>query len=215
MNFLKHPIPKMSGAVLATPQDAAAIIDALRHTPEIAAAVASNESRKRSARQELAKRLTKAEDDMAKRVVALDAALDATMHEVKIAEAKLAEARVAASSARMAKTQASFGFTAEHDAIERELRDTCSPEIGLFITEMRDEWDRTLKLTPEISVDTITNQITGSRVRIETGRGTASILARVAAIREAIATAEEMKLEADQSSVSMLLQELRQNLPAA
>src|SRR5438309_8275345 len=98
MNFLNFKVPKMSGAPLPTAQDTAVILDALRNSPEVAAAVESNETRKRVERQERVKRLATIEADMEKRVVELDGAIDAAMHEVKVAEAKVAEARVVASA---------------------------------------------------------------------------------------------------------------------
>jgi hypothetical protein len=108
---------------------------------------------------------------------------------------------------------ASFGYSARRDRIEHELRCTASPSVALFISEMRDLWRATRSTSAETLSHLVRNPIT-DRTSEAIASNAASISARMKAIREAIAAAEEIALEPDQANVDTRLEKLRQALPA-
>ena len=83
----------------------------------------------------------------------------------------------------------------------------------MFLSDMRDEFEKCFKrFAFHNSVETV-NQITGRKEHVN-ANNKKSVMARQEAIRDAQAAAEGMRLEPDQSTVPARLQDLRNNLPA-
>jgi hypothetical protein len=123
----------------------------------------------------------------------------------------LAQAKIA--SAQNKSVIASFTYDASRNRIEHELRRTASPAIALFVGEMRDAWHKTKNTTVQIQARPILNFVTG-KISEAIATNAASLAVRMRAIRSAIATAENLALEADQSDIDLRLEKLRQALPA-
>jgi len=119
----------------------------------------------------------------------------------------------AAQQAQRDLSSASHVFSTEQQKLEQQLAETASPEIAIFISDMRDEWENCFKQFGFSTSTETVNHITGKKTDV-TINNRASVMARQQAIRDAQAAAEAMRLEPDQSTVSARLQELRNNLPA-
>jgi hypothetical protein len=101
----------------------------------------------------------------------------------------------------------------ELQKLEAQLIETASPEIAIFISDMRDEWEKCFKRFAFHNSTETVNAITGSKADVNVNNKK-SVVARQEAIRDAQTEAEAMRLEPDQSTVSARLQQLRSNLPA-
>jgi hypothetical protein len=130
-----------------------------------------------------------------------------------VAETEWRKACDVAQQAQRDLSSASHTHSTEQLRLEQQLIETASPEIALFLSDMRDEWEKCFKKFGfSNSVETV-NKITGKKTDV-TVNNRPSVMARQAAIRDAQAAAEAMRLEPDQSTVPARLQELRNNLPA-
>lgn len=203
-------IPKFSGAV---PVDDKARLDILWDSLDGRKAAAERNSHVLAFRKTAAGKLTKLEADAEiafpkrRAVVARD---DAAALAAEVEWRRLCD--VAQQSRRDLST-ASHTFSTEQLRLEQQLIETATPEIALFLSDMRDEWERCFKqFAFHNSVETV-NAITGRKADVNVNNKK-SVMARQEAIRDAQAAAEAMRLEPDQSTVSARLQELRNNLPA-
>jgi hypothetical protein len=143
----------------------------------------------------------------------LRAAREATIAKATAAEIEWRKACDVAQQAQRDLSSASHTHSTELQKLEGQLIETASPEIAIFLSDMRDQWEACLKkFAFHNSAETV-NRITGKKTNV-TVNNRASVMARQEAIRDAQAAAEAMRLEPDQSTVSARLQELRNNLPA-
>jgi vacuolar-type H+-ATPase subunit E/Vma4 len=143
----------------------------------------------------------------------LRAAREATIAKATAAEIEWRKACDVAQQAQRDLSSASHMHSTELQKLEAQLIETASPEIAIFISDMRDEMEKSYKrFAFHTSTETV-SRITGKKDTV-TINNRASVTARQTAIRDAQAAAEAMRLEPDQSTVSARLQELRNNLPA-
>jgi hypothetical protein len=116
--------------------------------------------------------------------------------------------KLGAVRAECARTSAAHA--ARHDELEQELRASCHPAIAPFIVDMKSLWDGIRKYRPP--APTVTTTLSGEK--IVKGIDVQSVtLARITAIRDAIAAAEDLALEPDQAQVPARLEELRRGIP--
>jgi hypothetical protein len=202
--------PKFGGAVPTTNEG---ILDLLKGSKFIEDAAAAK------TRDVTAFRKTKADKLMAS-VAAATLALPKlrVKRETSIAAAREIEIKWRAACDPSQQDQrdlssASFTFSDEQQKLESQLIETASPEIAIFLSDMRDEWEKYFKQFAFHNSTETVNHITGKRAVTNTNNR-ASVMARQAAIRDAQAMAEAMRLEPDQSTVPSQLQQLRNNLPA-
>lgn len=203
-------IPKFSGAVQISDKD---ILDALRGTEVLRKAVTEKDTHvlafRKTAEEKLAKIDAAAEISFPK----LRAAREAAIAKATAAEIEWHKACDVAQQAQRDLSSASHTHSTELQKLEAQLIETASPEIAIFISDMRDEFEKCFKrFAFHNSVETV-NQITGRKAYVNVNNRK-SVMARQEAIRDAQAAAEAMRLEPDQSAVSARLQELRNNLPA-
>lgn len=203
-------IPKFSGAV---PTDDRSILDALRGSDLIRKVVVERDSHVLAFRKTAAEKLAKAEAAAETTFPKLRAAKDAAVAKALAAEKAWREACDAAQHAQQNLSSASFSYSAEQSRHEAQLIETSSPEIALFLADMREEWEKCFRQFGFSTSIEATNSVTGAKSEV-TVNNKASVMARQEAIREAETTAIAMRLEPDQSTVSARLQELRNNLPA-
>jgi len=156
----------------------------------------------------------KAVRDIERDIVALDRKFSEATDKISAAEKALAAARLAQGHAWAERHTRKLGFEAAFDNATRTLVETCHPAIGVFLGEMRDEYDRTRRIRVDDRSEVVINQNTGKKTR-KSESNKDRIVARMAAIREAVAEAEEMRLLADQSGVPAALQKLKNELPSA
>jgi hypothetical protein len=160
----------------------------------------------------------------AERLAKIDAAAEISFPKLRAArEAAIAKATAAeiewhkachvAQQAQRDLSSASYTQSNELQKLEAQLIETASPEIAIFLSDMRDEWEKCFKQFAFHTAAETVNRITGKKASV-TVNNRASVMARQTAIRDAQAAAEAMRLEPDQSTVSAWLQELRNNLPA-
>ena len=129
------------------------------------------------------------------------------------AERRLLAARDHVSVTDAARLSASISNERTRGQFEAWLTETSSPAIALFVREMSDEIDRTNRLVSGYSAAD-RDVVTGRRVKT-THTNVASIEARTAACRAAIAAAQELRLtEPDHAAVPAALAALRAALPA-
>jgi len=198
--------PKMSGGALAI--DDRTILDRIIQKEKAQEAPHVLAFRKTTA-EKLAKIEAAAEVSFPK----LRAAREAAIAKARAAEIAWRKDCDASQRVQQELSSASHAFSTEQLKLEQQLIETASPEIAIFLSDMRDEWEKCLKrFAFHNSVETV-NAITGRKVDV-TVNNRASVMARQEAIRDAQAAAEAMRLEPDQSTVSARLQELRNNLPA-
>jgi hypothetical protein len=131
----------------------------------------------------------------------------------RAAEIAWRDACTVAQQAQRDLSSASHTHSAEQLKLEQQLAETASPEIALFIADMRDQVEATFKQFRYQTASETENVVTGKK-RDVTVNNAKSIQARQEAIRDAIGSAEAMKLDPDQASVPARLQDLRNNLPA-
>jgi hypothetical protein len=203
-------IPKFSGAA---PIDDKGILDALRGSEFVRKAAAEKDSHVLAFRKTAADKLAKIDAAAEISFPKLRAAREAAIAKATAAETEWHKACHAAQNAQRDLSLASHAHSTEFQKLEAQLTETASPEIAIFLSDMRDELEKCLKrFAFHNSVETV-NQITGRKEYVNVNNKK-SVMARQEAIRDAQAAAEAMRLEPDQSATSARLQELRNNLPA-
>jgi hypothetical protein len=203
-------IPKFSGAA---PIDDKGILDALRGSEYVRKAAAEKDTHVLAFRKTAAEKLAKIDAAAEISFPKLRAAREATIAAARAAEIEWHKACAIAQQAQRDLSSASHTHSTELQKLEAKLIETASPEIAIFLSDMRDQWEACLKkFAFHNSIETV-NRITGKKADA-TINNRASVMARQEAIRDAQAAAESMRLEPDQSTVSARLQELRNNLPA-
>jgi hypothetical protein len=203
-------VPKFSGAA---PTDDKGILDALRGSELVRKAAAEKDTHVLAFRKTAAEKIAKLEAGADASFLKLRAAREAAIAKATAAELEWRKACDAAQQAQRDLSSASHKFSTEQLRLEAQLIETASPEIALFLSDMRDEWEKCFKqFAFHTSIETV-NVITGRKADV-TVNNKKSVMARQEAIRDAQAAAEAMRLEPDQSTVSARLQELRNNLPA-
>lgn len=203
-------IPKFSGAVQISDKS---ILDALRGTEVLRKAVAEKDTHVLAFRKTAAEKLAKIDAAAEISLPKLRAAREAAIAKATAAEIEWRKACDVAQQAQRDLSSASHMHSTELQKLEGQLIETASPEIAIFISDMRDEWEKSFKQFAFHNATETVNRITGKKADV-TVNNRASVMARQTAIRDAQATAEAMRLDPDQSTVSARLQELRNNLPA-
>jgi hypothetical protein len=202
--------PKFGGAVPTSNED---ILDLLKGSKFIEDAAAEKAKHVTAFRKTAADKLAKIEAAAEVSFPKLRAAREAAIAKAHAAELEWRKACDVAQQAQRDLSSASHTHSTEQHRLEQQLVETASPEIALFIADMRDEMAKSFKkFAFHNSVETV-NAITGRKADV-TVNNKKSVMARQEAIRDAQAAAEAMRLEPDQSAVSARLQELRNNLPA-
>jgi hypothetical protein len=202
--------PKFSGTA---PIDDKGILDALRGSELVRKAAAEKDTHVLAFRKTAAEKLAKIDAAAEISFPKLRAAREATIAAARAAEIKWHEACAVAQQAQRDLSSASHTHSTEFQKLESQLIETASPEIAIFLSEMRDEFEKCFKRFAFSAGTEIENRITGKKTTV-TVNNRASVMARQTAIRDAQAEAEKMRLDPDQSTVSARLQELRNNLPA-
>jgi hypothetical protein len=85
------------------------------------------------------------EREIARDLPKLAARVEAAIAEVKQADVTALEARRAFDRAVSAKAEAAYRLTGGIDRLNAQLRETTSPSITAFLSEMHDEWNRALR----------------------------------------------------------------------
>jgi hypothetical protein len=202
--------PKFGGAVPTTNEG---ILDLLKGSKFIEDVAAEKTKHVLAFRKTAAGKLAKIEADAEVTFPKLRTARDRANAAALAAEIEWRKACDIAQQAQRDVSSASHTHSTEQLKLEQQLIETASPEIAMFLSEMRDELEKSFKrFAFHNSVETV-NRITGKKADV-TVNNRASVMARQEAIREAQAVAEAMRLEPDQSTVSARLQQLRNNLPA-
>jgi hypothetical protein len=205
-----NKFPQFSGAA---PIDDKGILDALRGSPLIAKAVSERAMHVTAFRKTVADKLAKAESAAEIKFPAMRAELEAQIAKARSAEVAWRKEADRAYEIQAALSAASGLHQQEQSRLEDELAQTASPEISIFISELRALWEECFSMYQVHHDAEVVNKLIGRRER-RTRTNQESLQARQTAIREAIAAAEAMRLEPDQEHVSVRLQELRNNLPA-
>lgn len=164
-------------------------------------------------RKTAAEKLAKIEADAEVSFPKMQAAREAAIAKANAAEIVWRKACDVAQQAQRDLSSASHTHSTEQWKLESQLIETASAEIAIFLSDMRDEMDKSFKRFAFHSHVETVNVITGKKAEV-TVNNKKSVMARQEAIRDAQAAAEAMRLEPEQSTVSARLQELRNNLPA-
>lgn len=205
-----NKFPQFSGAV---PVDDKSILDALRGSDLIRKAVSERDTHVLAFRKNSADKLAKLDAEAEIKFPKMRAELEAAIREARDAEVAWRRKADRAYEIQAALSAASSVHTVELTRLEAQLAETASPEISIFIAEMRVLWDQGFSKFEAHHETEVVNRVTDKRERSTRSNGP-SVLARQNAIREAIALAEAMRLEPDQSTVSARLQQIRNELPA-
>jgi len=205
-----NKLPQFSGAA---PIDDRGILDALRGSPLIAKAASDRGAVVTAFRKTVADKLAKLDAAAEIKFPAMRSALDAQIAKARAAEIAWRTEADRAYELQAALSSASSLHQQELAQLEGQLAETASPEVSIFIAEMRALWEDCFsKYQVHHEIETV-NQVTRRRER-RTRSNQESVQARQTAIREAIAVAEAMRLEPDQTHVSVRLQQIRNELPA-
>lgn len=206
-----------------------ALLGALRGSQLVKAAVAEAEARQVAERKKLRAELDALIADASKKLPRLRGEVEAALQEaaasralivtgqamthlaIMEANAKITLAQHRAGEAQAKVTSASFAFTSKYDEIEKALRDSADGALGAFIRELNDLWHQTRR-TPLVP-QTLARTIRGARVEIASSNAK-QVAARLGAIREAIATAEDFQLEPIIENLAERLDALRAGLPS-
>ena len=187
------------------------VVSALLPHPAVQAALAETARQKAEARRALAARLTAITAAAAKAAPKTRTAIDAARAELALAEKARAAAVANLQRLQRDAAGAAVVFTREHDALERQLISGADPAIEAFLVEMRD----IITNPPQPSVAeefTRTHPVTGRKEHVVVTNWTAAHR-YLEAVREAVHTAEGLRLLPDQSEVPRMLDELRAGLP--
>jgi len=220
--------PRLS--VVRKPEDDARLLDAFRASPIAQKAMAQQEATEIEHRAALVAEIEKLDKAAALQLPLLRAQIDAAFAELDAAEklmrrnfhsfSKRAEAYSAGilaqgkiGAAQHKSIGASFQYSAQRDRLERELRETASPAIKLFKSEMLRVFEAARATQPTTRSNLVKNLITG-RTSETRASNAPSIRARTQAARRAMDEAGSIALEPDQRDVEMRLEKLRQSLPA-
>jgi hypothetical protein len=205
-----NKFPQFSGAV---PIDDRGILDALRGSDIVKKATAERDTHVVAFRKTVAGKLAKIEAEAEVKFPKMRTELDVAVKVSREAEIVWRQKADNAYALQAALSAEHGRHCNELASLESQLAETASPEISIFIYDMRLAWDECFsKFEVHHDVEK-ENIITRSRER-STRTNVVTLKARQTAIRDAIASAEAMRLEPDQSTVSVRLQELRQNLPS-
>ena len=207
---MNKEFPKFTGAA---PIDDKAMLDALRGSDLIRKAVAERDTHVVAFRKTTAAKLAKIEAEAETKFPKMRTELDAAIRDARAAEIAWRQKADRAYEIQAALSAASSLHGHDLARLEGQLAETASPEISIFISEMRLLWEACFSQFQVHHKEEVVNQITRRRER-HTINNEKSLLARQHAIREAIAAAEAMRLEPDQANVSVRLQDIRNNLPA-
>ncbi len=186
-------------------------IDALS-TSEIGAKISAELAEKATAeRKRIADELSMLNDSAERDYPKIVAAAERAAAAVRAAEAKLQEAKNAALAANGARLAASAKYTHRRAELEKELADSASPLIEVFVRWCRADMDATRRKFSSRSWEE-KNVITGARFP-RSLNNSAAISARVAALFAAIEAANDMKLIADQNHVAAAIEKIKAGLP--
>jgi hypothetical protein len=204
----------MQSTVARTP-NTAAVVGVLADLAPVRQALAERDAQRVMSRNALLAELRALERTAEHAYPGQVAAIEKAAEAVRAAEKLLAAARDKHAKAVHARQNASFGYDRERQRIEGELLASADVEvlnaIAAFRDEMLDDQTRTRKLC-EVHQEVTRNPITGRR-RESSMSNAKSISARLRATLDAIPAAEEMRFQADMSTVPAKLAELRAGLP--
>lgn len=204
-------VPKL-GAGAAIELTTNELLAALRDAPVVRKAVEDKSAAVANRRKELAADLEKLERQAAKDYDDQNSQIAAAQEAVRAVEQALQAARAKLSQANAARTTASFTYDRQRSEIETELVAGAHPAIATFIEWCRDEWHRAQRTPIVVESDVVKNKVTGRKVETRTTNHS-TIVERIDALRAAITEAEDLRLQADQTSVPSQLDALRANLP--
>src|ERR1700676_2810538 len=181
--------PKFSGAPLAV--DDRTILDRIIQKEK-----AQEAPHVLAFRKTTAEKLTKIEAAAEVSFPKLRAAREAAIEKANAAEIVWRKACDVAQQAQRDLSSASHTHSTEQLKLESQLIETASPEIAIFLSDMRDEWEKCFKrFAFHNSVETV-NRVTGKKADV-TVNNRASVMARQEAIRDAQAAAEAMRPRPD------------------
>jgi hypothetical protein len=189
------------------------VLDALRDSPQVRAALSERQTQIVADRKLLAARLAEVEAGVpARRYVALVKRHNEALEAARAAHAAFEEASHKVALLQGERLAASFAISGERDEILTKLRSTADNDaIDAFTREMRDAMQNARKMVDSRELS-VTNKITGrSGVKIVTNGP--AVAERLLAINEAIQSAEDFRLLPDQSAVPARLAALRAALP--
>lgn len=192
------------------------VIEAIRGSKFFAEITDQQKAAAAARRREVAAELKRHEASAEKTLGRQDKALEDAIAAVRAAEQSVIALRNKAVSLRAEKTAASFAYTARHDELTRELIQTADPLISEFKRWCNEESAKLRKvaITPD-GPARIQDPLTGLwRDAPKNEPSTHErVIARLSALRDAIAAADELALRADQNDVAAELQLLRDKLP--
>ena len=188
------------------------VFDALMNSPVAREAEAQHVKAITAQRNALAAERAALEKTAVADYHAHEKAVTATFAEHEAAAAALRAAKAKMGSLQGARAAENHIFNVRVSDIEVALRETADPAIGAFIDELRAAHDVALKTRAADFSETIKNPATG---KVQTKPGPPRVLPadRAQAVRDTIAAAEALKLEADQTGVAEKLAQLRAALP--
>jgi hypothetical protein len=206
-----NKFPMFSGAPV--PLDDRSTLDALRGSDIVKKAIAERDNSVLAVRKTAAAKLTKLKADADVRFPKQRAEFEAARDDALAAEIEWRRAQDRACGLQSKLSADSWTLMNDVETIEAQLAETASTEIQLFIVSMWAMWEDAAKELGTREVVETSRRLLDSKKYV-TVSNLASVLARREAIRDAIAAAEKMRLDIDQSTVSARLEQLHQALPA-
>jgi len=199
------------GPQAAASPSAAEILAAIRDSPPVAAAIAGATARKVAERQRLVDTLATAEAAAAAAWPALSAEIDVAVAAEQKAEAAWRRAQHRTAAAAHARTAASVALDRTRNQIEAALvAGADETVISAFAEWIEEEIGRVNRQT--LPGDAITRREGGEQVTIIT-TNRASVLGRLAALRDARGAVEGLRMIPDQATVLSRIAEIRAALP--
>ncbi len=190
-----------------------AVIAALRESPEVIGFMAKREQRILVERKKAAARLAELAKTGPAKYDAACAEVDAAKKVYETAHA----AYLASGNALNRSVAKRTGLCAEHtrevNEAETVLLQSASPLIDAFVSEMRDAQDKTRRQPNPETMELQRNPNTGKQIAVAIKARVVRVQDRLKAIQVAIDAALAMRLDADQSGVASMLDELRAALP--
>ena len=191
---------------------AAEIIEAIRGSPPVVAALADATSRRIAERQNLVDTLASADRAAGTNFPVLTADIDASIAAERKAEGAWRKAGERVAAAGYARTSASVALDRLRSQVESTLRAGADNlAIDGFLAWARDDLDSTRKIR---GYGFSTSTTKGDEVTVTTESRQASILRRIEATTAAMADVDKLRFVADQSGVPATVASLKNALPA-
>jgi hypothetical protein len=191
--------------------DDRAVLELIQNSAFVKREIAAQADAQTAARQALFTELASLDVDGAAERGSYEAAIGAA---IAIVEGKMRAAIQVAVAVQSTHDQSRFSRDGRRSEIEASLRAAANPVIDAFRTWLLDEDARICREPVEfLQIGEVKNPITGRRSSSRVITNNASIVARLAAVREALRQLDDLRMLPDQREIPARIVEIKESFP--